>query len=486
MGYYYGNSTNETIEGSETNDTLLGEGGRDIIYGFGGNDYIDGGSGSDTIDAGAGNDTILGGAGADSIDGGEGWDTVYYWSAPGGVEVNLNAGTASGEGSDTLVNIEAAVGTYLDDVLIGDAGMNMLDGQEGNDVLSGRGGDDMLRVGAGDLQVDGGSGSDMLSFYGLGGQSNSTTGVVFSLEGDAQQNTGHGTIAWSNIEHLEGTNFDDILFGNDEANMIIGGGGDDHVDGGAGNDTLLGDGQAFIDTEDMLINYSVWGEVSSGNDTIYGGRGHDTIFGGQGEDQIYGNEGNDNIEGGDGNDEIYGGDKADTIYGGADDDLIVGNSGSDQLMGDDGNDTIKGNSGGDVLLGNAGDDVMQGHKGDDYLQGGTGNDTMSGNLGNDTFFFEAEDGADVILDFEVGADTIEFSWNMELSFESLVMTDVDGGVEISWGSDDSITLEGLAAADLSESDFEFNDFASLASAGEPVALADMAMDAMAIEAGFAF
>ena len=126
-------------------------------------------------------------------------------------------------------------------------------------------------------------------------------------------------------EKLNGTNQDDIIYGND---------GDDTINGGIGNDTIYGkDG-----------NDSING--GNGNDSIYGDAGNDTLNGGAGNDSIYGGADNDAINGDAGNDTIYGDVGNDTIYGGAGDDYIEGGAGSDNfsyygLGHNEGNDIIK-------------------------------------------------------------------------------------------------------------------------------------------------
>lgn len=67
------------------------------------------------------------------------------------------------------------------------------------------------------------------------------------------------------IENLTGSAFDDKLYGNEIANLIDSGSGNDQLEGWAGNDTL-------------------WG--GAGNDSITGGVGNDSIDGGDGIDTL--------------------------------------------------------------------------------------------------------------------------------------------------------------------------------------------------------
>jgi Ca2+-binding RTX toxin-like protein len=153
--------------GGEGNDFLNGGIGDDNIDGGDGADDIFGGPGNDTISAGDGNDTIRGGADDDAMNGGVGIDWVDYSFSSTGVTVNLAAGTATGEGNDTLSGIENVAGTNSADTLIGDDNANVLDSSGGNDILRGGGGNDTLNAQAGHDQIDGGLGADAINLSGF-------------------------------------------------------------------------------------------------------------------------------------------------------------------------------------------------------------------------------------------------------------------------------------------------------------------------------
>jgi Ca2+-binding RTX toxin-like protein len=74
---------------------------------------------------------------------------------------------------------------------------------------------------------------------------------------------------------------------------------------------------------------------------------------------------------------------------------------------------LYGQSGGDTLSGDAGNDTIYGGSGGDLIIGGSGMDQLYGGFGADTFRFLPGDSAanspDVIHDFQVGLDKIEFS-----------------------------------------------------------------------------
>jgi Ca2+-binding RTX toxin-like protein len=191
-----------------------------------------------------------------------------------------------------------------------------------------------------------------------------------------------------NPNHLNGTN---------EADVIIGFGGDDTLSGHLGNDLIYGNlNNDLIDGDD-------------GSDTLYGGQGGDGISGGSGNDIIYGNFENDTIGADSGNDTIFGGQGRDSITGDSGNDLIYGNLGNDQIEGQDGNDTIFGGHGNDVLSGGNGNDIIYGNFENDVLTGDAGDNTVYGGQGNDLI---VELGGSTNSDHlfgNLGADTFDFS-----------------------------------------------------------------------------
>ncbi len=169
-------------------DRIHGGDGRDSHYGGPGDDFMDGGAGTDTpsfkfsrsavvVDLaegtaeGEGSDTfinmeiVVGSrrgdsffgddtantfyplGGDDQVDGRGGFDFAIFLQSSRAVIVDLLAGTATGEGDDTLTSVEGAVGTAYDDTLRGDDGDNALYGLGGDDDLDGRGGSDVLNGG---------------------------------------------------------------------------------------------------------------------------------------------------------------------------------------------------------------------------------------------------------------------------------------------------------------------------------------------------
>ena len=184
-GVIEGTDGPDVIVGSDGPDTIVGLDGADTICAGDGDDWIAGGLGSDTT-PGAVGDVILPGLGddvvfadvevssgsADDLD----VDVLAFEDATAGVEVDLEANTSLGQGTDTVVGFAGARGTGHDDTIVGNARRNEILGLGGDDYLDGRTGNDMIRGGPGDDRIVGqedrdelfgGPGDDVLS--GMGG-----------------------------------------------------------------------------------------------------------------------------------------------------------------------------------------------------------------------------------------------------------------------------------------------------------------------------
>ncbi len=84
-----------------------------------GNDRITGTAGVNSLNGGKGEDTLAGGSGNDVLKGGDGVDTADYTTAVENLVVNLQAGTVTGEGTDSLSSIENVIGGIGQDLLTG-------------------------------------------------------------------------------------------------------------------------------------------------------------------------------------------------------------------------------------------------------------------------------------------------------------------------------------------------------------------------------
>jgi len=310
-----GTARADVLKGTSRPDVIVGLAGNDLIKGLGGNDRICGGKGNDTLLGGGGgdalegdegNDKVGGGAGFDFLGGGPGGDTVnggtgigdlaYYFAAPGPVTVDLSAGTATGDGSDTLTGVEDIAGSKFDDVITGNAASNFLYGEDGNDTLSGGDGDDGLWGRGGDDALDGGSGEDFVSFVfsQFGVTANLTTGTA----------TGEGSDTVANIENIVGSHHDDTLTGDAGPNVFWPRRGNDAIDGSGGEDWVSFEFSSAPITADLSAG-SATGEgtdILAGVENLFGSRFDDALTGDAGPNKLTGWDGNDTLSGGDGDD----------------------------------------------------------------------------------------------------------------------------------------------------------------------------------------
>lgn len=177
---------------------------------------------------------------------------------------------------------------------------------------------------------------------------------------------------------------------------LIGGTGDDSVQGSTQIDSMLGG-----DGDDTFIG-------SSGNDTIFGEGGNDSIDGGAGADSLEGSAGTDSIVGGPQSDIILGGGDADTLRGSGGLDTLVCGDGSDSAYGDTDADQFSGGTGDDQLFGGDGNDFAEAGAGNDTLWGDAGQDNLYGNEGNDVLRAVDPNVADFVLRGGPDSDTAYF------------------------------------------------------------------------------
>ncbi len=313
-----GSAHNDRLTGSNVNNDLYGGAGDDVLNGGAGNDKLVGGAGADRLEGGdnidpnpndntevtdnMGRDFVsyegsqedvmvhlvasnnyYAGSGGDAegdrinvdvegfIGSGQDGDTLSFAGSEEKITVDLDTytnGITIGEGANAVQldasNWENVIGGDGADTLTGDENANRLEGGSGVDTLSGENGNDMLIGGSGADSISGGSGTDTVSY------ADSNRGVRIQLDAvgttigaATEQEGGHAegdTLA--SIENVIGSARDDRLIGNDGANVLTGGAGDDILDAASGVDTFVfnaGDGN------DEILNFSVTG---GGRDTI--------------------------------------------------------------------------------------------------------------------------------------------------------------------------------------------------------------------------
>jgi Ca2+-binding RTX toxin-like protein len=263
-------------------------------------------------------------------------------------------------------------------------------GLGGDDVLIGRGGDDLLEGGAGADELFGTNGFDTASYQ------SSPTGVEVSLR-DFAAEYGHAEgDELTNIEGLRGSAFADTFQGNDQRNVLHGGGGADYLLGHEGDDTLQGE---------------------AGNDDLIGHDGKDQLRGGSGNDSLQGEAGDDFLSGDAGIDTAFFRDYKFGPGSGVEVDLRRGVATGGQLGTDtlSGIENVDGTDSADVIIGNGGANVLWGREGGDVLTGNGGADRFD----YDGLFDSRSTAADVITDFSrAQGDKIDLSTldaNMEVS-----------------------------------------------------------------------
>lgn len=141
--------------------------------------------------------------------------------------------------------------------------------------------------------------------------------------------------------------------------------------------------------------------------------------------------------------------------------------------------TITGTNQSDQLFGTSADEVISGRGGIDYINGGAGDDTLTGGAGQDQFGMNPGGGHDVITDYQSG-EMLFFNFGMFTNnpgdpihsgaqgalFVAEQFTTADGHVmtvgetaggdaTLTWDTGDSLTLQGVHAANLSTSVLQF-------------------------------
>jgi Ca2+-binding RTX toxin-like protein len=318
----------ENVFGSNFDDTLIGNAEMNVFSGEGGGDRLDGGANSDALDGGAGDDTLVGRPG----DG----DAASFLQGDAGVQASLQTGIATGQGRDTLTDMESLIGSNFNDRLSGNPGLNFLLGMQGSDTLDGAGGFDIAffpqAAVTASLATRRGQdrfGTDTLAnFEGLAGSA-----AGDSLTGDGRQNFLDGREGDDAVNAGGGP---DIVFGRGGADRLDGGAGDDKLFGGLGGDVLNG-GPGVADSVSYIDSPAgVHADLAAGNAT--GGEGFDRLNGVEG---LVGSVFGDELNGDAKPNEIFGNEGADTISTGA---------GSDFAGGGPGADTIQAGGGGDYCL----------------------------------------------------------------------------------------------------------------------------------------
>jgi Ca2+-binding RTX toxin-like protein len=425
----------DTVRGQEDNDQINGQGDADQLFGDGGDDTITGGAGADYIEGGADNDTISGDEDADVIFGNAGNDLAHGNAAGDTIRGGTGGDVIFGDASGDLL-----FGDEDDDAIVGDEGQATFNAgtltrvQTANASVSG---DDYIDTGGGADTALGGSGADQI----IGGSDSAAdillgdNGAVVSADGSADAND-----IFSSDPDNGGV---DAITGGPGNDIVIGGTAGDNLAGAADDDVVLGDhGRINRNSANVVESIATTSPDEGGDDAITTAAGGDIALGGFGADQIDGGDGNnillgdngqiayasgalslittnnptlgagDTITTGSGSDILMGGTGPENIHAGDGADLVFGDHGKvdftlpananftsidtgaadggagDEIHGEGGNDIALGGQGGDKMLGDAGDDdLIGGHN----VPGADGSDTIDGGADNDVIV--ADNGA---------------------------------------------------------------------------------------------
>src|SRR3954451_10095013 len=212
----FGQGGNDTLSLSEVNGALPAAN----LFGGAGNDVLTGGSGTDLLFGQAGNDTLLGKGGNDSLFGGADNDTL-----------------TGGDG---------------DDQVFGEAGNDRMIWNPGEDTDLNEGGD-----GTDTVEVNGGNGAEQFTATANGTRVrfDRVTPAPFSIDIGTSENlvlnanggddsfSAGGNLAPLIKLTVDGGTGNDALLGSNGAYVLLGGDGNDLVDGNQGNDVgFLGAG----------------------------------------------------------------------------------------------------------------------------------------------------------------------------------------------------------------------------------------------------
>ena len=433
------------VVGSFADDTILGAGGDDTLDGASGADLLEGGAdndllsdsfagGPDTMRGGEGHDTLISGSGADLTEGGAGNDLLrnraFFY--PGITAIAAEYDTMQGgDGDDTIQSLtpgsfDGGAGTDLLEFSLANApaGVTLKLGNPSAETtlpfgtkitgferydLALTGFDDQVSVAYGQHALDGGYGADILIILLSGGQDVPDSVSLldpFALPGEGTTVTfangmvarGFDLILYTKPNTPAGSG-DDLLFGTETANHLLGLGG---------NDTLRGFG---------------------GSDTLSGGSGADKLYGGKGDDVYYvETEGDQTFEQAtEGVDRVYStmswtlAENFETLIllGQADLDG-TGNGQTNRLDGTEGANLLDGAGGNDGLFGKGGADHLVGGDGNDSLDGGLGADVLEGGAGDDVYIVD-EAGDTTLEQAGSGLDRVKASldWTLAAELERL-------------------------------------------------------------------
>ncbi|MCO5315056.1 MAG: calcium-binding protein [Solirubrobacterales bacterium] len=265
----YAGLGNDVVTGSRGHDRIYaspkrnprGKPDRDRINGLGGNDRIFDYSGvGNRISGDDGVDRLYSlGNSVSSVYGGNGSDWLFSTGGRSGYRIEQLFGE---RGNDRLLANRAPGNgpAFLDpgpgdDWIDGTNRADTITSQSGITKIRARGGDDLILAGTkGQAKMDGGGGTDVVSFAAHAPLHGGTGGVTVNLAGGTARGM-FSNAPWhylSNIENVEGSPFNDSIQGRyGQRNVLDGGLGDDYLQGSAGDGDRADGGIGVNSCEDF-------------------------------------------------------------------------------------------------------------------------------------------------------------------------------------------------------------------------------------------
>jgi Ca2+-binding RTX toxin-like protein len=248
----FGRAGSDAISLSETNGALPAAN----LFGGAGNDTLTGGSGGDQLFGQGGNDTLLGRGGSDLLFGGADNDT-------------LTGGDADDQG-------------------FGQSGDDRMVWNPGDDTDLNEGGD-----GSDTVEVNGGNGAERLAATANGARVRfdrldpapfaidigTSEKLVVNANGGDDSFAATGNLAPLIATTVDGGAGNDTILGSNGADLLLGGDGNDVVDGQQGNDV------AFLGAGDDVFQW----DPGDGNDTLEGQQGADAM-------RFFGSNANEDVD----------------------------------------------------------------------------------------------------------------------------------------------------------------------------------------------
>jgi Ca2+-binding RTX toxin-like protein len=333
--------------------TLLTSGGSNV-----GNDEFSGNNAANTLTGGKGNDVLVG----------QGGDDTYVYTR--------------GDGNDTIV--EGAGGGSVDKLILTNINSNKV-------TLSHTGDDVTITI----AESSAGAGDGGLIVLKGGLDENHDQGVDQIVFADAT--TWTRTTLRSMLIDLAGTSGNDTLSDTAVSHVIVGGKGNDTINGQAGDDIYLyqrGDGKDTISEA-----------VRGGNDRLI------FLDVNPADVSLVRNGGGSNVDLVIAESAQGAGDGGSVMLGGS---LTYEDArGVEKVVFADGTIWTQSDLRTKLLAQaqTAGNDTVYGYGNDDVFVGGKGNDSQTGQAGNDTYFYARGDGDDIIYEYarEGSADRLVFS-----------------------------------------------------------------------------